>query len=99
MLLIFTTEMQHMIGPLSPIQRVRLLRFLCCRLRRAFKIANRLTLTKTSIKKTPTAATMPAEKPEKWKDSEAKAVIRLDIISKRSPAIMTAKEVYAMLPE
>jgi hypothetical protein len=45
------------------------------------------------------SSTMPAEKPEKWKDSEAKALLRSDIISKRAPATMTAKEVYGMRPE
>jgi hypothetical protein len=65
----------------------------------AFEIANMLTLTNTSIKKTSTAATLPAEKPEKWKDSEAKALLRLDIISKRAPATMIAKEVHALRPK
>jgi hypothetical protein len=59
-----------------------------------------LSLTKTTIKKTSTAATtMPKAKQEKWKDSEAKSLLRLDIISKRAPPSMTAKEVYAMRPE
>ena len=42
---------------------------------------------------------MPVKKPEQWKTSEAKALLREDIISKRVPASMGAKEVYAMRAE
>jgi hypothetical protein len=45
------------------------------------------------------SSTMPVKKPEKWRGSEAKALLRADIISKRVPDTMTAKEVYAMRPE